>query len=412
MRSVRLAPVDLQSIKLDIPLPFSLVDSRGVLLARKGFVFTTEKKLDDLANHGNGFFVNFSDLSDPQVRRAGKAYANQLLEKLRLQNPPDALSKVHIRYGNTLAAEDIEDRLPDWRNMVEICNAMLHTRDAQFFHQRLESVSVILNHQLRVNPDESLMALFYLSEKETYLYSATHCMLVCVMCVLTASTILRWPDADVDLLMRCALTMNLGMVDLQDDLVLQPGPVDLSQKFLIDNHPDLSSKILELFGVKDPQWLTVVREHHKKIQYPLQSEQLSDRLIGLLQRADVFSAKLAARVSREPQHSSIAMMSIYFDAQSQLDVMGAAIIKAVGIYRPGSFVKLASGEVAVVLRRSDNTATPTVAVVLNREGIPVVAQVIRNSADKRYAVISSVPSASVQVTLNLEKLLKLSRQQA
>ena len=105
-------------------------------------------------------------------------------------------------------------------------------------------------------------------------------------------------------------------------------------------------------------------------------------------------------------------MSIYFDAQSQLDVMGAAIIKAVGIYRPGSFVKLASGEVAVVLRRSDNTATPTVAVVLNREGIPVVAQVIRNSADKRYAVISSVPSASVQVTLNLEKLLKLSRQQA
>jgi len=412
MRSVRLAPVDLQSIKLDIPLPFSLVDSRGVLLARKGFVFTTEKKLDDLANHGNGFFVNFSDLSDPQVRRAGKAYANQLLEKLRLQNPPDALSKVHIRYGNTLAAEDIEDRLPDWRNMVEICNAMLHTRDAQFFHQRLESVSVILNHQLRVNPDESLMALFYLSEKETYLYSATHCMLVCVMCVLTASTILRWPDADVDLLMRCALTMNLGMVDLQDDLVLQPGPVDLSQKFLIDNHPDLSSKILELFGVKDPQWLTVVREHHKKIQYPLQSEQLSDRLIGLLQRADVFSAKLAARVSREPQHSSIAMMSIYFDAQSQLDVMGAAIIKAVGIYRPGSFVKLASGEVAVVLRRSDNTATPTVAVVLNREGIPVAVVLIRNTAEKKYAVISSVPSTTVRVTLNLEKLLKLSRQQA
>ena len=87
MNSTRLAPVDLHSIKLDVPLPFSLVDSRGILLAHKGFIFQTEKILEGLANRGRGFFVNFADRSDPQLRITERAYASQLQKSLRSQNP-------------------------------------------------------------------------------------------------------------------------------------------------------------------------------------------------------------------------------------------------------------------------------------------------------------------------------------
>ena len=409
MNSTRLAPVDLHSIKLDVPLPFSLVDSRGILLAHKGFIFQTEKILEGLANRGSGFFVNFGDRSDAQLRITERAYVNQLQMRLRDQNPLGGLPKVQVSYANSLI-EDADQKPLDWLDLIEVCNAMLRTRDAQFFNRRMDSIASILAHQLSTNPDEALLALFYLSERNGRLYSATHCLLVCVICVLTATHVLRWSESAVDLLIRCALTMNIGMVDLQDDLTLQAGPVDVSQQFLIRDHTNLSVHILEMFGVVDKKWLTIVRLHHKKVQEPLKSMFDSDRIIGLLNRADIFAAKLAPRISRDAQPSSVAMQSIYIGAQAKMDAVGAAIIKAVGIYRPGSFVKLASGEVALVIRRSRNTTTPMVAVVLNRNGVPVVAMAIRDTSDKRYAVVSSVPSSTVKVTLNLEKVLDLSRQ--
>ncbi len=409
MISIRLAPVDLNSIRLNAPLPFGLVDSLGVLLAHKGFIFQNEKILEGLANRGSGFFVNVSDRSDPQLRITERAYANQLQKRLRDQSPLGELLKVQVSYANS-PIEDADQKPLDWLDLIEVCNAMLLTRDAGFFNRRLDSIASILSHQLSTNPDEALLALFYLSERNGRLYSATHCMLVCAICVLTASTVLRWSVSDVDLLMRCALTMNIGMVDLQDDLTLQAVPVDMSQQFLIGEHANLSAHILEVFGVEDKDWLTIVRLHHKTIQDPLQSAQITDRLVGLINRADVFSAKCSSRVARQALPSAVAMKSIYIDAQGKTDAIGTAIIKAVGIYRPGSFVKLASGEVGLVIRRDGNTTTPTVAVVLNRDGVPVVAMAIRDTFDKKYAVISSVPSSKVKVALNLQRILDLTRQ--
>ena len=405
----QLAQVDLNSIRLNIPMPFGLVNSRGVLLAKKGFIFQTRKSLDDLANHGEGFFVNFSDRTDPDLRAAHKAYIKQLMQKLEGGDSAGELTKVQVRYATSRMAEESDQRFIDWFDLIEACNAILRTRDSVFFTQRLESIKVILTHQLNVNPDEALMVLFYLSEKEAQHYCAMHSLLVCVICVLAAS-VLGWSDSDVDLLMNCALTMNIGMAALQDELSQQWVPVDISQQILIAEHSNLAVHILEAFGVIDRDWLDVVRSHHAHIEKPIQSKQRSNRLTGLINRADIFAAKLSYRVTRTAQHASVAMKSTYFDAHSNTDAMGAAILKTVGIYRPGSFVKLASGEVGMVIQRGSNTSSPAVAVVLNRDGMPVHAPAIRNTSDKKYAVISSVGSSAVKVTLSLESILNLGSQ--
>lgn len=405
---MRLAPVDLHSIKLGVPLPFSLADSRGVLLAQKGFIFDSDKILMSLANHGNGFFVDFSDLSDPQVRMAEKAYVKHMLSALKDQKSLGELTKVQVGYSNGRNQTDEDSRAFDWLNMVELCNAMLRTRDSAFFNHRLNSIVVILAHQLSVSPDQSLLALFYLSERDTRFYSATHCLLVCAVCYMTASSVLAWPEPDIDLLMRCALTMNIGNVDLQDKLATQKETPDISQALMIREHCNLSAQTLELFGVQDKTWLSVVSGHHLFVDEPLKSAKTSERLVGLIQRVDSFSAKLSIRVSREAQNVSVAMKSIYFDAESKLDAMGAAIIKAVGIHYPGSFVKLASGEVAIVVCRGNNTAHPIVAVVLQPDGVSSATMAVRNTATKKYAVVANVPSANVNVTLNLEAILNIS----
>ena len=78
-----------------------------------------------------------------------------------------------------------------------------------------------------------------------------------------------------------------------------------------------------------------------------------------------------------------------------------------GIYQPGSFVRLATDEVGVVVKRGLNTTTPKVAVVINRNGMPTVEPMVRDTSLADYKVVSSVPHRDVRVQINLERLLPL-----
>jgi hypothetical protein len=62
------------------------------------------------------------------------------------------------------------------------------------------------------------------------------------------------------------------------------------------------------------------------------------------------------------------MQACYFDEHRQIDAAGAALIKAVGVYSPGTLVRMANNETGVVVRRGANTSTPRVAVLVNRDG--------------------------------------------
>lgn len=127
----------------------------------------------------------------------------------------------------------------------------------------------------------------------------------------------------------------------------------------------------------------------------------------LIQRADMFAARLAPRASRVPTSPAAAMQGSYFDENRQVDEAGAALIKAVGIYSPGSFVRLSTNEIAVVIRRGVNTTTPRVAVLINRDGIPTAEPVIRDTSLRDHRIVASVPHRDVKIQINLQRLLPL-----
>jgi len=106
---------------------------------------------------------------------------------------------------------------------------------------------------------------------------------------------------------------------------------------------------------------------------------------------------------------AVAMQACYFDENKQVDEAGAALIKAVGIYQPGAYVKLASEEVAVVVRRGANTSTPRVAVVLNRSGMPTAEHAVRDTSHKDYRVVASVPHNEVRVHITMDRMLPLTQ---
>jgi hypothetical protein len=106
------------------------------------------------------------------------------------------------------------------------------------------------------------------------------------------------------------------------------------------------------------------------------------------------------------------MQSCYFDENKQIDEAGAALIKAVGIYSPGTYVKLTSNEMAVVIKRGLNTTMPKVAVLINRHGLPTGEPILRDTSQAEYRITTSVPFREVKVTHTLSRLMTLTRQVA
>ena len=94
-------------------------------------------------------------------------------------------------------------------------------------------------------------------------------------------------------------------------------------------------------------------------------------------------------------------------ASRQVDEAGAALVKTLGIYPPGALVRLASQEVAVVLRRGATATTPRVAVVISRTGMPTGEMIPRDTTLPHWKITGPVAYKDVRVTWPLERILAL-----
>lgn len=399
---MNLVPVSLDSIRIGQPLPFPLVDQNGVLLARKFFVVESRAQLQDIAERGRGIFI---DTADSEALH--RAYVDQLQTLVRTDMPLGQIadSKLSAESARKRVA-DTTDKV-DWLDLQEQTNFLLRDTNPATFQERLSRIEQTLKTAVRRNPDGALFALIHLSATEMRMYSATHAMLVSVMCCLAAREVLAWPEAMESALCRAALTMNVSMTELHDKLAHQIEPPTQAQRTVIDQHAQASVVRLRALGVGDHTWLDAVRDHHTPLPGPLAARTEAQRIARLVQRADMFAARLAPRASRTPIAPAAAMQACYFDENRQVDEAGAALIKAAGIYQPGSYVRLATEEIAVVVKRGMNTSTPRVAVLINRSGMPTVEPTIRDTSQRDYRVVASVAHREVKVTLHMERMLAL-----
>jgi hypothetical protein len=399
---MNLIPVDIDSIRIDRPLPFHLVDKSGVLLACKSFVVPSRAVLEEFSQRGDGLFIDGVDAEALQ-----RAYLDQLQTMLLEDATLGEIAAAKLRPEHLLTRPAPEAPEADWYDLQIQASLLLRDTQARSFSERLAHLHASIGQQLRRNPDGTLFALVHLSSLDTRMYSATHGMLVSVMCGLASRDVLGWPTPVEDLLRKAALTMNVSMTDLQDQLANQLHPPSEEQRASIHAHANHSEETLLRLGVKDPTWLGAVRDHHSQLPGPLRTKQPTQRLARLIHRADVLAARLAPRQSRSPLAAAAAIQACYFDENKKVDEAGAALIKAVGIYPPGSFVKLANHEVAVVVRRSKNTSTPRVAAVVNRNGLPIAEPALRDTRLPDCRIVGSVSHRQVKVQLDLERLLPL-----
>lgn len=398
---MKLVTLEIDTIPLGQPLPFALRGADGKLLAHKGYVIRNRQDLGVLLARGIKLCIDTDESGDSH-----RAYLAQMQQMLLSEASLGQIAAMKLSAAQAIQRNP-EGAAADWAELQMRASQLLRAPGSSDFPQRLLDLHQELERQCQQTPDSLLLALIYLTGRETRMYSATHAMLVASVCMLVAGETLGWPEAKVARLGQAALSMNIAMTALQDDLAQQTDPLTAAQIEAISDHAEHSEALLRQMGMSDPVWLEAVRHHHARIPGPLAERSEGLQMARLIQRADVFGARIAPRATRQPLASTAAMQASYYDEQRQVDEAGAALVKTLGVYPPGTHVRLATQEVALVLRRGASATTPRVAVVVNREGMPTGELIPRDTTQAQWKIVAAVPGNEVRVHLPLARLLPL-----
>lgn len=403
-----LVPLTIDTIPIGRPLQFALRSESGALLANRGYVITSRQELERMVGRGRSLCVDIEESA-----AVHRAYIQKLNQKITNN---DSLYEIK---ETKLTADDLKEQppamrngFPDWMEYQVRLHNLLKLPDPSDFIIRIEKIHHDLKEFLNRSADAALAALVYLSADEMERYSAMHAMLTWAVCMMTARHGFKWSEEKIDALGKAALTMNISMTDLQDRLARQQQPLDKEQEQIVLTHPARSRALLETLGVKDTLWLEAVEYHRDHTPGPMSSKSEGQQLGRLIQRADVFGARMAPRLHRQSLTVTAAMQASYLDEARQPDEAGAAIVKTLGIYAPGSFVQLVGGEVAIVTRRVLSRPgvmgkEPRVAVVINKDGMAVNTLLDRDTAQPAFKITGALSARDVKVHIVLEQLLKL-----
>jgi HD-GYP domain-containing protein (c-di-GMP phosphodiesterase class II) len=221
-----------------------------------------------------------------------------------------------------------------------------------------------LAHQ---DADIAIFHMVHATEDQVHRYSVLHAMHVGMLMALVGMR-KDWGDARTLSGVQAALTMNLSVTALQNELALLRGPLNEDQKNAIHAHPLASWQLLRQLGVQDEDWLIAVAQHHEQSDgtgYPQGLTQVH-QLADALRTCDVFGAKISPRAGRPGLLTPRAAAEIF--KQRSAGYFGATIIRELGLYPPGCLVELRTGEQAVVVRRGVDPSAPDVVVLSDRDG--------------------------------------------
>jgi HD-GYP domain-containing protein (c-di-GMP phosphodiesterase class II) len=361
-------------IQLGMPVPFNIRNADHMLLLARGQIIENDEQLEHLFDRGA--LVDAEDAKGPK----------QEIAEAPPEHLPGLWGKSIDRMGRTLRAS-------------------IDAGDNNFAAALDEAAKPVLALVER-DPDLAIFQVVRQEVRASNSYGISHSVHSAIASYLVAHR-LGWPAEQVEKVFKAALTMNLSMLELQTKLATQVTPLTTSQREAIQSHPTRSVEMLMASGIDDKEWLDAVQQHHESPDgtgYPSRLTDIND-LAALLRRVDIYTAKLSTRTTRGPLPANKAGRELFM--QDQGHAMTAAIIKEFGVYPPGCFVELASGEIGVVISRGSMANSPVVAALTNRRGEPLIEPVRRNTELKEFAIAAVVSEASLRVRVSPERLVVL-----
>ena len=340
----------MQKIKLKehelivgMPLLWSVYGANSELLLDKGHKLSSEKQKQTLLEIG--LYREPTLEEQAKAREKDKNYS-----QFSLDSPFNVLDAISLNLKRVLS---------DMNNRVE--------SDYNYRVIRLASVVQKLCYE---NADAALGAILL---DQDAAYTNIHPVLCSILTELMTRR-LQIPKEDRLIYLAAALTQNIGMLELQNQLTQQTAKLTEQQRKAIKQHPFQSKEILQGLGISHKEWLDTVLYHHERPDgngYPvgLKGDKLSV-FAKILSLTDIYSAMVLPRKYRDGFYVKKALQDIFIQRGKSVDEESATLlIKEVGVYPPGTFVKLANGDTAIVLRRGIKSAnSPLVLCIINPRG--------------------------------------------
>jgi len=362
------------------PLPWNVRDESGLLLLSKGHIVENEQQLDTLLERGA--FVDVEEIR----ASAAQASGNEVAQTPAYVLPPNLFGL--------------------WDKTSAQLQALL-TRSAEpDFVAQVAQYAQDLIALMDVNPDIALYRCVRQDNVQHYWYGYAHSVHTAVLCVLMARQ-LAWPQSRCMSLVHAALTMNLSILELQGQMAGQDTPVKEKQAEKIRAHPQAAVDALLRAGVRDQDWLDAIAQHHERSDgsgYPKGLTALNELAVAL-RVADVFMAKISPRALREALTPQAAVRQLYTEDGG--GALSTAVVKQFGLYPPGDYVRLASGEQAVVVQRTANAKAPIVAAITDAYGQSIVRTLRRDTSQSEFAIVGTVADRSALKRLAPERLYGL-----
>ncbi len=299
------------------------------------------------------------------------------------------------------------DLVAQWARLITRLSGSLREPVAASFAATLSDIDGALLTLADNDADRAIFVATFLAESQADSYCAAHSLYVALICDLASRSIADWDDQRRAQLRGAALTMNIAMAALQDQLARQNKEPSSEQREVIDNHAARSAELLRELGIDDADWLEAVALHHQVGPGALGSRSPGGEIARLIQRADRLTASHSIRVGRAARAAGDASLAAYLDESKQPDQAGAALVKALGIYPPGSLVRLANGEIGIVMSRGSRADQPQVAAVVRDDGMPHLRPALRDAASPQAKIVGSLAQSAINVRLSLETVLKL-----
>lgn len=197
-----------------------------------------------------------------------------------------------------------------------------------------------------------------------------------------------------------ALSKHISVAHFQEELNEQTAPLTDNQRQRIHSYPQKSYDMLREMGVKERVWLNAVlqcQENEDGSGYPhgLQGSEIAEeaKVVAL---ADRYSAMISDRHYRKGNLSNSVLKSFFEGKGSILnEELTLFFIKELGVYPPGTFVKLSDGYVGVVTKRGAHASKPYVSCYRDEYGKMLAKPFVRNLFRENVKIAATIPPQDI-----------------
>jgi len=332
------------------------------------FLIKTDKQIEKIRRYCNHIYIDTDKGEDVMTAvsagEADKKIEQEMKETIQepLKREPPPQDKIHFdieikeaKKAYTHSKEVIKNVLHDVR-----MGRIISTGDAK------KAVNSMTDSIMR-NRD-ALLCLTQLKSKDEY--TSFHSINVCILC-LAFGRHMGYSEIELKSLGIGALLHDTGKMKIPQEILNKPGNLTDNEFEIMKKHPVYSAEILSKTAGIPQKSIEVAIQHHERHNgtgYPkgLKGEEID--VFGMLSSiADVYDAITSNRVYHNALLPHEALKRMYeWGGKDFHRGLVEQFIKCVGIYPPGTVIKLQTGEIGIVISvNRANVLKPRIAVVID-----------------------------------------------